>query len=457
MDFEERLLNFIKKEGLISSGDKVIVAVSGGIDSMSLLFALNRIASLLRISLHAAHLDHMIRPESSEEAEFVRSFSKSLGIPITLGRRNIPDICKKIKGNLEEVARKERYAFLEEVCKNVNARRIALAHHKNDLLETVIHRVIRGTGPLGLSCMRPSRGIFIRPFLIFTREEIEEYARKNEIPYVEDKSNYDIKYTRNFIRHKIVPLLRNLNPSVEESAYRLVRTANLLEDFMNKEIGLFMEKNVHKEDDIFVMRRPESTFVLLEVMRKIVHEFFGKIPEFEKLWEFVKGFDKPSHRVNIFGDVFLEKSYDMIAVGRTLNVKNFRKRLKEGFYNVNGFKMRVIISKEQENVDRKISVIFNLKDLDEPLFFRNRKDGDKIFLEKGFVKVKDLMIEEKIPTFYRRRVPILVDSRDRVLWIPGVRQVHTKVVGGKGGYLILKLIRWPFGYLKGGFSFERKT
>jgi len=148
-------LNFIKKEGLISSGDKVIVAVSGGIDSMSLLFALNRIASLLRISLHAAHLDHMIRPESSEEAEFVRSFSKSLGIPITLGRRNIPDICKKIKGNLEEVARKERYAFLEEVCKNVNARRIALAHHKNDLLETVIHRVIRGTGPLGLSCMRP--------------------------------------------------------------------------------------------------------------------------------------------------------------------------------------------------------------------------------------------------------------------------------------------------------------
>jgi len=457
MDFEERLLNFIKKEKMVSPGDKVVVAVSGGIDSMSLLFALSRIAKHLKISLHVAHLDHMIRPESSKEAEFVKNFTESLGIPITVGRRNIPDICRETKGNLEEVARKERYAFLEEVCKKVNANKIALAHHKNDLLETVIHRIIRGTGPLGLSCMRPSRGIFIRPFLIFTRGEIEEYAIKNEIPYVEDKSNYDIRYTRNFIRHKIVPLLKNLNPSVEEAAYRLVKISNLLEDFLDEEIELFVKENVHEEGDIFVMKRPRNTFVLLEVIRKLVHEFFGKTLEFEKLWEFLEGFDKPSHRINVFEDVFLEKSYDMIAVGRTLSTKNFRERLKEGFYNVNGFEMRVIISDERKEVDGKVSAIFNMEDLDKPLFFRSRKDGDRILLGRKIVKVKDLMIEKKIPTFYRKRVPILVDFKDRILWIPGIYQDYTKAVGGRGDYLILELIRWPFGYLKGGFSFERKT
>lgn len=457
MNFEEKLLAFIRRENLLSTGDKVIVAVSGGIDSMTLLFSLNRIAKLLKISLHTVHLNHMIRPTSSKESEFVRKFSESLGIPVTLGRKNIPEICKKLKGNLEEVARRERYAFLEEVYKKLNADKIALAHHKNDLLETVIHRLIRGTGPLGLSCMRPSRDIFIRPFLIFTREEIEKYAKENKIPYVEDESNYDTRYTRNFIRHKIVPLLRSLNPSVEESVYRLVRIANLLEDSLNEKIELFMKKNVHEEKDIFVMKKPKDAFYLLETVRKITYKLLGKTPEFEKLWEFLENFDKTSYRINIFGDVFLEKSYDMIAIGKTLSVEKFSKKLEEGFYNINGFKIRVIISKEWKNVDGKISAIFDLENLDKPLFFRNREDGDKILIGKRFVKVKDIMIEEKIPTFYRKRVPILVDSKNRILWIPGIYQFHTERIRNNRSYLILELVRWPFGYLKGGFSFERKT
>ncbi|WP_241241260.1 tRNA lysidine(34) synthetase TilS [Thermotoga sp. 38H-to] len=406
----------------------MLVAVSGGIDSMTLLYVLKKFSLPLKITVTAAHLDHRIRESSKRDREFVEKICRQWNVPVEIAEVDVPSLWRDSGKTLEEIAREIRYDFLKKTAEKVGATKIALAHHKNDLLETVVHRLVRGTGPLGLACISPKREEFIRPLLVFKRSEIEEYARKNGVPYVVDETNYDVKYTRNFIRHRIIPLMKELNPTVEDAVYRLVSVTHLLRNFVERTVQDFVEKNVCFYEDYAVFNEPEDPFLFLEVTRWVLKEMYGRIPEYEKLIETLK-----SKRVDLWSGTFVERSFGYTAVGKTVFRKKYRVEVKDESLEIEGFKIRVVKNRDTMK-----------------FWVRNRKEGDRIIVNGRERKLKDVFIEKKVPTFYRDRVPLLVDERDRILWVPGIARSDFLPED-----VVVELLEYPVGYVKGGTYFEQ--
>jgi len=229
---ETRLLRKVialnEEEGIFRGEERVLVAFSGGVDSVVLTDALLKLKnyfSLKEVAL--AHFNHMLRPEAKEEEEFCKAFARERGLKIFVGRGEVRKRAKEEKRNLEETARLMRYAFLREVKEREGYQLLLTAHHLNDLLETVLLFFTRGTGLEGLTGFKPREGDLARPLYSVKREEIEAYARFRGLRWVEDSSNYDLNLSRNLIRHKVVPLLKRINPSLEES---LLKTVKLLRE-----------------------------------------------------------------------------------------------------------------------------------------------------------------------------------------------------------------------------------
>lgn len=215
----DKVKDTLKRYKMIEESDRVIVAVSGGLDSVTLLYILNSLKKELQFSIHIAHLDHMLRKDSFKDREFVESLAQKLRLPITTTQINVKALSKK--GSVEEVARKARLGFLFKVARDTNADKIALGHNQNDQTETVLMRILRGTGLYGLSGILPKRKIegftVIRPLIEVSRKEIESYLRRKKIKSRLDASNLEDIYFRNKIRNKLLPLLeKEYNPNIKK-------------------------------------------------------------------------------------------------------------------------------------------------------------------------------------------------------------------------------------------------
>lgn len=211
---------------MLPRGERVLCAVSGGADSMCLLHWLKSHEKELGISVSAAHFEHGIRGEESlRDCLFVETYCKEHGIGFVCEHGNVPQYAAETGTGTEEAARKLRYDFLSHTAEALDCGRIATAHNADDNAETLLFNLIRGAGSAGLGGIPPVRGILIRPLLYVTRAEIEEYLSENSVPHVEDSTNFSDDYTRNRIRHGIVPLMRELNPAFSAAAGR---TAELL-------------------------------------------------------------------------------------------------------------------------------------------------------------------------------------------------------------------------------------
>ncbi|NLZ44940.1 MAG: tRNA lysidine(34) synthetase TilS, partial [Clostridia bacterium] len=201
---EKKVLATIQEYKMVNPGEKVLVAVSGGVDSMTLLFVLRRLPLALR--LHVFHLNHGLRPEAEAEKELVVKVCNEWGLPCRVEEIKL---AKRARGaSLQERARRERYRLLAEAAQAVGATKIALGHQADDQVETVLMRFLTGAGPEGLSGIPPVRGPYIRPLLAVSREEILAYARNHSLPWLEDASNRETDYFRNRIRHRLLPLLQ---------------------------------------------------------------------------------------------------------------------------------------------------------------------------------------------------------------------------------------------------------
>jgi len=234
----DKVKETIGRYKLISRRDLVLVAVSGGADSVCLLYLLQALSRPLGFKLQVAHLDHMLRKDSARDAEFVRRLGFKLGIPVIIGKINVKELDKR--GSLEEIARDARLGFLFKVAKDIQADKIALAHNLDDQAETVLMRILRGTGLYGLAGILPKRQLcgftVIRPLIRVQRREIEAYLRREKIKPRIDKTNLQDIYLRNKIRNRLVPLLKKeYNPRIKEALSNMAEGIAFDYDYLKRQ------------------------------------------------------------------------------------------------------------------------------------------------------------------------------------------------------------------------------
>lgn len=235
---KQKILKTIKKYELIENGDNIVVGVSGGPDSMTLLSLLLKLKKELKIEITVAHINHMLRKEADEETKYVQDFCDKNNIICFTKKENVEELAKKEKIGTEEAGRKLRYEFFEEVLEKTNSNKIATAHNANDNAETVLMNIIRGSGTSGLKGIEPKRdGKFIRPLIECTRKEIEEYCENEKLNPKLDKSNKENIYTRNKTRNMLLPYIEeNFNPNIVTSINRLSELASQENEFIEKQV-----------------------------------------------------------------------------------------------------------------------------------------------------------------------------------------------------------------------------
>jgi len=244
----DKVKGTIKRFNLITHGDRILVGVSGGPDSVTLLCILNSLKKEFKLNLHVAHLDHMLRDGSFKDGEFVRCLAGKLKLPVTVAKINVKAIAKR--GSLEEIARNARMSFLFKVARKIKAAKIALAHNLDDRAETVLMRLLRGTGLYGLSGILPKRAfgkmVIIRPLIETRRKDIEIFLKRKKIKACIDASNSQDIYFRNKIRHKLIPLLeKKYNRNIKEVLSNTAESIGYDYDYLNRQsLKVFKRANL---------------------------------------------------------------------------------------------------------------------------------------------------------------------------------------------------------------------
>ena len=232
----DKVINTIEKYNLIENGDKIVVGVSGGPDSICLLHILNTIKEKYNVQLFVAHINHMIRENAKIDEEYVKDFCKKINVPIFVKHADVLNIAKVKKIGTEEAGRNVRYDFFEEVLKETGSNKIAIAHNSNDKAETVIMNILRGSGISGLKGIEPKRdNKYIRPLIETSRDEIEEYCKINKLETRHDESNDENTYNRNKIRNIVIPYIKKeFNNNIVNTINRLSTVATEESDYINK-------------------------------------------------------------------------------------------------------------------------------------------------------------------------------------------------------------------------------
>ena len=285
---EEKVLNTINKYNMIQSGDGIVIGVSGGPDSMTLLNILNNLKEKLNIKLYVAHINHSIRKEADEETESVKDFCKKIDVEFFAKKVKVEEIAKELKMGTEEAGRNIRYEFFEEVAHKVGANKIATAHNLNDNAETVLMNIMRGTSVSGLKGIDKVRdGKYIRPIIECSRAEIEDYCKEKNLNPRYDKSNNENIYTRNKIRNLLIPFLqKEFNPNIVEGINRLSQIAIEEEQFINKVVEKEYEKLQIAVDNNIILNLKEFNKLDYVIKSKLIlytiSKVYGKTSGIEK-------------------------------------------------------------------------------------------------------------------------------------------------------------------------------
>lgn len=411
----------------VASAPAVLCAYSGGADSSVLLHFLASYLKEKNIPLYAAHMNHMIRGDAADaDEEFCRRTCEKLGIPFFVKKEDIPTVARKRGEGLEECARKERYAFLNETAERLGGALIATAHNATDNMETVIFNLVRGTSVHGLGGITPVRdGKIIRPLLFLTSEEIREFAESAHIEYVTDKTNFDTDYTRNLIRHTVVPTLRKINPRADSAVLRLSQSAREDDGALTQAAESFIAGRKYiprgelRELDISVLSR---------VIMLLCGECAGRADISEKNISQVVSFalsekngqiSLPKCTVFLHKDsVFVKKSGEELPPQPKEIELEMGKYTDFGEYTVGLFEKEEDILPLSENIyNLFIQQILPRDKIDGKIFIRTRRQGDTFAYKGKRRKLKKLMCDENIPQRLRDRLP-LICSGEEILYVP---------------------------------------
>ncbi|MEJ5229177.1 MAG: tRNA lysidine(34) synthetase TilS [Pseudothermotoga sp.] len=439
-EFESEVLKFIENHRLISPSSKVLVALSGGIDSMSLLHVLLKLRRFLHIEIVAAHMNHLIRSNAFRDEEFVKEQCATLGVQIYVERVDVPSFCAQKKVGIEEGARILRYDFLERARQKNDCDYIALGHNLNDLAETILYRMIRGTGLTGMVCMLPKDGHKIRPFLHFKRDEIEAYAMRNRIPHVEDESNLDVTYARNYIRHKIMPVVKVLNEDVENTLKQIHFSAILFSRHAAQIRERYRDRLYYFENRVVLNSQGMDELEIVEMLKSCVEEYQCQLG-YRQIEQIVSKLKESSWTIYVSEEVKLKKGFEFFSVEKIHRSVQKMTLSVEGLYEFNEWLFEL-----SRDVKSDYHVFIDA----HQATIRTRRKGDKIFTKK----LKDLFIEAKIPHFLRDEMP-LVCVNDEVVWVPYV-YLNNSFKEKKNDLLVLNLLNDPYSCILKERSERRK-
>ncbi len=388
-----KLLQFIRVQGLIRPGDRVICAVSGGADSVALLFALYLLKEKLGIALEAAHFNHHLRgAESDRDEVFVRELCDRYDIPLHVSGAAV----QAGRKGLEAAARDARYAFLKTL-----PGKIATAHTADDNAETVLLHLIRGTGLKGLGGIMPENGNVIRPMLGITRQEVEDFLSEWCLCHVEDSSNGSDAFLRNRVRHHVMPLLKEENPRIAENLSAMALALRLDEDYLSRQADFETLPGV---ESLKAMEKP----IRSRCLERFLKENGVREPEQRHLesLEALVFSRKPSARCSLPGGITMARNYDRLEVLTDQEPPEALQLPCPGEVVFGTIKISCTPASQIINTPDCFAVCPV-----GPVVVRARCSGDRICLSGGTKSLKKLFIDRKIPAHQRSRIPVVCDDR----------------------------------------------
>lgn len=451
---EQELAREAAAKGLWRQGDRIVVAVSGGPDSMALLHMLHALAREQGLTLTVAHVNHGFRgAESALELETVKAYAESLGLACETVTLDLPTYIEENRLNLQSAAREKRYAFLFEVASRQGAERIALAHHADDQAETVMMRLIRGsglTGLSGMSSMRAEKNVeLVRPLLRMNKSDLLRYCEEHDIPYCADSSNQERYYFRNTIRLDVIPYLSQFNPQLPLTLQRLAEVAGAEDDFMARQTLDLFDLLVTRKDGGFAIGSMELRGLHVALQRRLIKLILSYLSqETENLtygsvetMRLAASEEAPATwRMDAAGGIRCIREYETmrwVGVGGVRAAgEPFDLVVPEGTEELGGlpdgwsFRLEWLDG-VYEKPHSRMEACFDADQLAYPLRLRSRLPGDRIHVLglNGSKKVQDMFVDEKIPPSRREQYPLLCDSAGRLLWIPGVRRSSHALTG----------------------------
>ncbi|MEO2604839.1 tRNA lysidine(34) synthetase TilS, partial [Clostridium butyricum] len=415
----KKVMSYIKDNNLIKSGDKVLVALSGGPDSVCLLNILYNLKAELNIEIGAAHLNHLLRDKDAfEDEEYVKTLCKSLDIPCFVKRVDINKYSKDKKMSSEMAGRDARYNFFDDIVKDEGYTKIATAHNANDQAETILFRLMRGSGIEGLCGIKVRRDKIIRPILCLSRKEVEEYIEINNLKPRIDKTNFEKIYNRNKIRLDMIPYIKeNFNEDIIQTLNRMSVLLQKDNEFIENSARSFYEKHCIEQSDYFIIKKEmfdNKEAVVTRVIRYALTNFSKTHYDFEMkhIYEICnlaknnsgKAIDLPNkiYAENIYGDIYIKERINInnIDVKQEIVVNKNEINGKKIFFNDENIEFSVL--KNDSNLDlnqNNFIKYFDFDKINDSISLRKRKNGDKIIPlgMKGSKKIKDLFIDMKVP------------------------------------------------------------
>ncbi len=426
----------ISRYNMIQNGDRIIVAVSGGADSICLLDLLAALRNEMDINLIVAHFEHGLRPlEDPFETALACEYARSLNLPFETETASGIDLALS---SLEEKARGLRYDFFERVRKRYNADRIAMGHNLNDQAETLLMRLLRGSGVTGLSGIPPVRDkMIIRPLIESSREDILRYLEERQLRYAVDSSNNNDRFTRNKIRLGLIPQMLKYQPQLIEMLGRLsdhLREENsLIETWVDEWIKNNLKKN--KTDEYLVDIGSLKTLhhaLIKRIIRGIVKKYHNSVYSIEsdhvqEIFDLLYN-PKPNIIINLPGNLIALKQYNsLVFTNRAFGPDSYYYELKSsGETSIKEIGRTIIIEDTADSpniIDAETDVaLLDKALLSYPLTVRNFRPGDRFIPlgMKGHRKLKDFFIDLKIPSNIRRKIPVILKG-NQVIWVGGYR------------------------------------
>lgn len=414
--------NHIFKKLNIKNNTPLVIGCSAGPDSMALLhYLLTNTTNPLIV----AHINHNKRKESIEEENYLSTFCQKNNIKF-----EVTTIKKYTENNFENEARNKRYAFYEQILKKYHTPYLFLAHHGDDLIETILMKIFRGSnleGYAGIKEIAKKNNYYIiRPLLPYTKEDLINYNKKNNIKYYLDKSNEDITYTRNRFRHLILPLFKEENTNIHKQFLKYSKTLLEYNNYLDEEIATIYPKTIN--NNILDIKTFHSLhpFIQKNLLYKYLNNYYQNKPNIIKekhindILSLINS-TKPNLTINLPLNKIARKSYNHLYLEEN---KTNNTDYKIPLNDINTINNIIIKKINKTTTNGNDICLLNSNNLNLPLYIRNRMPGDYIETKglNGKKKIKEIFIENKVPKHLRDSYPILVDNKDQIIWLPNLKK-----------------------------------